>query len=159
MSVARSTESPSGFTRWSDRVDRPDQPGEATPPDPLDLAGRLTGDLEALDDFARELRARTESGPEGAGAAGLLPRRINADQATAEKDLAKLVLTLIELVRQLMERVAVRRVNAGSLSEDEVERMGETFLRLEQRMEELTKAFGLRREDLKLNLGPLGDLL
>ena len=151
MSTPRAPESPGRSTDWSDAFDRPDE---------LDLADRLTGDLEALDDFARELGAR-RADDEGrpASALGLLPRRINADQATAERDLAKLVLTLIELVRQLMERVAVRRVNAGTLSEDEVERMGETFIRLERRMEELTAAFGLRREDLKLNLGPLGDLL
>lgn len=142
-------ESPLRSTGWCDSFDRPDA---------LDLAGRLTGDLDALDDFARELGAHPDDEGTPARALGL-PRRINADQATAERDLAKLVLTLIELVRQLMERVAVRRVNAGTLSEAEVERMGETFLRLERRMEELTAAFGLRREDLKLNLGPLGDLL
>lgn len=88
-----------------------------------------------------------------------LPRRINADQAKVEKDIVKLVLSLVELVRQLMERQAVRRVNAGSVSEDEVERMGETFLKLDQRMTELRNAFGLEREDLELNLGPIQDLL
>jgi len=149
LSDMRPTEPP-GSTGWRDSFDRA---GE------LDLTDRLTGDLEALDDFARELGAHPDDDARRAHALGMLPRRINADQATAERDLAKLVLTLIELVRQLMERVAVRRVNAGSLSEDEVERMGETFIRLERRMEELTAAFGLRREDLKLNLGPLGDLL
>jgi hypothetical protein len=125
----------------------------------LDLGNRLTGDLDALDEFAREL-----GGPAGATlqhreAAALLPRRINADQATVEKDLAKLVLALVELVRQLMERQAIRRVNAGSLSEDEVERMGDTFLKLDERMTELRAAFGLRREDLDLKLGQIRDLL
>ena len=135
----------------------------------LDLTGRLSGDLGALDDFARELGGRTEAGRrngngngDGVGVgdpAGFLPRRINADQATVEKDLAKLVLALVDLVRQLMERQAARRVNAGSLSEDEVERMGETFLKLDRRMAELRTAFGLEGEDLNLNLGPIGDLL
>jgi hypothetical protein len=125
--------------------------------DQLDLAGRLSGDLSALDDFAREVGGRRE--PSQPGGAGLLPRRINADQATVEKDLAKLVLTLVDLVRQLMERQAVRRINAGSLSEDEVERMGETFLKLDQRMAELRTAFGLEVADLNLSLGPIGDLL
>ena len=87
-----------------------------------------------------------------------LPRRINATQTTVEKDLAKLVLSLVDLVRRLMERQAARRVNAGSLSDDEVERLGETFLRLDRRMTELRTAFGLRREDLDLNLGTLRDL-
>ena len=125
----------------------------------LDLAGRLSGDLSALEDFARELGGRTDAGQPEGDAAGLLPRRINADQTTVEKDLAKLVLALVDLVRQLMERQAVRRVNAGSLSEDEVERMGETFLKLDRRMAELKTAFGLEGEDLNLSLGPIRDLL
>jgi hypothetical protein len=125
----------------------------------LDLDGRLAGDLDSLGDFARELRGRADGAPSDRDAVGLLPRRINADEATVEKDLAKLVLALVDLVRQLMERQAVRRVNAGSLSEDEVERMGETFLKLDQRMTELKAAFGLTTEDLDLRLGQLRDLL
>ncbi len=125
----------------------------------LDLTDRVSGDLSSLDDFARELGGRTAAGYPQAGAAGLLPRRINADPATAEKDLAKLVLALVDLVRQLVERQAIRRVNGGSLSEAEIERMGETFLHLDRRMEELRNAFGLTREDLNLRLGPIGDLL
>ena len=125
--------------------------------DPLGLAGRLSGDLSALDDFARELRGEA-SRTEGE-TVGLLPRRLNADEKTVEKDLAKLVLSLVDLVRQLMERQAVRRVNAGSLTDDEVERMGETFLKLERRMAELRTAFGLTPEDLNLNLGTLRELL
>lgn len=115
--------------------------------DDLDLTDRLSGDVNALDDFARELGGRTNT------------RRINADKATVEKDLAKLVLALVDLVRQLLERQAIRRVNAGSLSDDEVERMGETFLKLDERMAELSAAFGLRREDLNLSLGSIRDLL
>jgi len=126
--------------------------------EPLDLSGRLTGDLSALDDLARELGGRMEGGPLGEDAAGILSRRVDANPATVEKDLAKLVLSLVDLVRQLMERQAVRRVNAGSLSDDEVERMGETFLKLDRRMAELKAAFGLEGEDLSLNLGPIGDL-
>ena len=125
----------------------------------LDLDGRLAGDLDSLHDFARELRGRAEGEPPEREVASFLPRRINADQSTVEKDLAKLVLALVDLVRQLMERQAIRRVNAGSLSEDEVERMGETFLKLDGRMTELRAAFGLEREDLDLNLGPIRNLL
>jgi hypothetical protein len=127
--------------------------------EPLDLSDRVSGDLSALEDFARELGGRSEAGSQRGGASRFLPRRINTDQATVEKDLAKLVLALVDLVRQLMERQAVRRVNAGSLSEDEVERMGETFLKLDRRMEELSEAFGLKREDLNLSLGPIRNLL
>lgn len=125
--------------------------------DDLDLGGRLSGDSGAVDDFTRELGARAEAlDPDGAAAA-FLPRRIDANQATVEKDLAKLVLALVDLVRQLLERQAARRVNAGSLTEDEVERMGETFLKLDRRMTELRTAFGLRPEDL--SLGRIRDLM
>lgn len=125
----------------------------------LDFSDRLSGDLSSLDEFARELGGRRDGSTPAAEVAGMLPRRINANQTTVEKDVAKLVLALVDLVRRLMERQAVRRVNAGSLSEDEIERMGETFLKLGRRMEELRTAFGLEREDLELNLGPIRDLL
>jgi hypothetical protein len=88
-----------------------------------------------------------------------LPSRINTDAKTVERDLAKVVLSLIDLVRRLMERQAARRVNAGSLTDDEIERLGETFLALEGQMEKMANAFGLEAEDLEMNLGPIGDLL
>lgn len=88
-----------------------------------------------------------------------LPSRINTDQDNVERGLAKLVLTLIELLRQLMERQALRRIEAGSLTEAEVERLGLTFLRFDERMQELKGLFGLADEDLNLNLGPLGNLM
>ncbi|TAK29873.1 MAG: gas vesicle protein K [Chloroflexota bacterium] len=89
----------------------------------------------------------------------MLPRRVNVDQTKVEQGLAKLVLTLIELVRRLLEKQAIRRIEAESLTEEQIERMGETFLRLEQKMSELKLAFGLEDEELNLNLGPLGNLL
>ena len=88
-----------------------------------------------------------------------LPRRIEADPENVEKGLAQLVLTLIELLRQLMERQALRRMEGGSLSDEEIERMGQTFMKLATRMDELKKEFGLEDRDLNLRLGPLGDLL
>jgi hypothetical protein len=88
-----------------------------------------------------------------------LSRRVNADRENLEKGLAQLVLTLIELLRQLMERQALRRIEGGSLSPDEVERLGETLRLLSERMEELKDQFGLDDEDLNLDLGPLGRLL
>ena len=125
----------------------------------LELDDRLSGDVSALDDFARALGGGVDPQERAANAAGFLRRRVNADEKTVEKDLARLVLSLIDLVRRLMERQAVRRVDAGSLSEDEVERMGETFLKLDRRMAELKAAFGLQGEDLSLSLGRIRDLL
>ncbi len=105
-----------------------------------------TGELEA---FASEI----------AQVGSPLPTRVNADPQSPDQGLARLVLTLIDLLRQLMERQALRRVEAGSLTDDEIERLGDTFQKLDARLGELCVAFGLRREDLNLNLGPLGDLL
>ncbi len=88
-----------------------------------------------------------------------LRRRVNADREGLEKGLAQLVLTLVELLRQLMERQALRRIDGGSLPPEKVEQLGETFMLLEQRMGELKEAFGLEDEDLNLDLGPLGKLI
>jgi hypothetical protein len=88
-----------------------------------------------------------------------LSRRVDADPESVEKGLAQLVLTIIELLRQLMEKQAIRRVEAGGLSDEEIDRLGETLMLLEQRMGELRDIFGLSAEDLNLDLGPLGKLL
>jgi len=85
--------------------------------------------------------------------------RVTTDPEKLEKGLAHLVLTIIELLRQLMERQALHRIEGGTLTTEEVERLGQTFMALADRMEELKEAFGLGAEDLNLNLGPLGDLL
>ncbi len=81
------------------------------------------------------------------------------DREDVARGLAQLVLTLVELLRQLMERQAIRRVEAGDLSDEQVERLGQALIALEERMEELKEVFGLADEDLQLNLGPLEDLL
>lgn len=85
--------------------------------------------------------------------------RVSADPEQVERGLAQLVLTLIELLRQLMERQALRRVEAGGLDDETVERLGRTLMALDARMEELKEHFDLSDEDLNLNLGPLGRLL
>jgi hypothetical protein len=85
--------------------------------------------------------------------------RLDCDRESVEKDLAALVLTIVELLRQLMERQALRRVEDGSLTSDQIERIGSTLMALEDRMTELREHFGLRPEDLNLDLGPLGPLL
>ncbi|MBK9709790.1 MAG: gas vesicle protein K [Kouleothrix sp.] len=68
-------------------------------------------------------------------------------------------MTVIELLRQLMERQALRRMEAGTIDDEQIERLGEAFMKLERRMEELKEIFGLSDEDLNLDLGPLGKLL
>ena len=90
---------------------------------------------------------------------GVLSRRVNADPEDVEKGLAQLVLTIVELLRQLMERQALRRIEGGTLSDEEVERLGTSLMKLEQRMGELLEEFGLEPGDLGIDLGPLGDLL
>ena len=87
------------------------------------------------------------------------PERINIDPKNVEKGLAKLALTLVELIRKLLEKQAMRRIEAGSLSDEEVERIGETLLKLENKIQELKEIFGLKDEELNLNLGPLGNLM
>lgn len=114
--------------------------------EPIDkvLAGsgdlnRIAGELEHLQDA--------------------FPRRVNADPEKVEQGLARLVLTLVELLRQLMERQALRRMEGGTLTDEQLDQLGETFMKLNQRMDELKAEFGLEDRDLNLDLGPLGNLL
>ncbi len=85
--------------------------------------------------------------------------RIEANPDSVEKGLVSLVLTVVELLRQLMERQALRRVDQGTLTDDQIEQIGSTLMALDQRMAELRDHFGLAPEDLNLDLGPLGPLL
>jgi hypothetical protein len=114
--------------------------------DPLD---KLLGDAGDLDLVANQLESVRNA----------FPRRVNADPERVEKGLAQLVLTLVELLRQLMERQALHRMEQGALSDEEIERLGETFMKLSKRMDELKAEFGLEDKDLNLELGPLGNLL
>jgi hypothetical protein len=86
-------------------------------------------------------------------------RRIDADPESVERGLVCLVLTIVELLRQLMERQALRRVDQGDLTDDKIEEIGVTLMALNDRMDELREHFGLDPEDLNLDLGPLGPLL
>ena len=104
------------------------------------------GDVEAV---ARRLESLGDA----------FPRRIDTDPETVERGLAQLVLTLVELLRQLMERQARRRMENGTHDDEQIERLGLTFMRLAERMEELKAEFGLRDADLNLDLGPIGRLL
>ena len=104
---------------------------------------------EHLEEFAREMEKIENA----------LPSRIVADPDKVEQGLAKLVLTLIELIRRLLEKQALRRMESGALTEEEIERVGQTFIKLEAKMKELKSVFGLEDEELNLHLGPLGDLM
>ena len=87
-----------------------------------------------------------------------LPPRLNTDPDKVENGLAKLVLTLIEVLRKVLEHQAVRRMEGGHLSDEEVERLGIALLRLNDRMQDMKGTFGLTDEDLQIDLGPLGRL-
>lgn len=90
--------------------------------------------------------------------ANALPERINADPEKVEQGLARLVLTVIELLRRVLEHQAVRRMDGGGLTDEQVERLGLALLRLNERMGDLKQTFGLTDEDLRIDLGPLGEL-
>ena len=88
----------------------------------------------------------------------VIPERISADPEIVENGLAKLVLSIIELIRRLLEKQALRRMDRGSLSEEEIERLGSALMKLEEKMDELKRVFGLSDEDLNLKLGPVKTL-
>jgi hypothetical protein len=110
---------------------------------------KLLSEPVDLDPFARELPRLGDA----------LSRRLDADPENVERGLAQLVLTVVELLRQLVERQALRRVEAGGLDDETVERLGGTLMALEARMQQLKEVFDLADEDLNLDLGPLGRLL
>ena len=112
-------------------------------------ADKLLATPRDLDPFARDGRRLEDA----------LTGRVSADPENVERGLVSLVLTVVELLRQLMERQALRRVEAGGLDDETVERLGSTLMALEERMEELKAHFGLDDDDLNLDLGPLGRLL
>lgn len=87
-----------------------------------------------------------------------IPERISADPEVVENGLAKLVLSIIELVRKLLEKQALRRMDRGTLTEAEIERLGTALMKLEEKMGEMKQTFGLTDEDLNLSLGPVKTL-
>ncbi|HEY7474912.1 MAG TPA: gas vesicle protein K [Vicinamibacterales bacterium] len=111
---------------------------------PVDV---LEPDLEAI---RREL-ARTADTAN--------PPRWNADPEDVRRSVVKLVLTLVELLRKLMERQAIRRMEQGTLTDDETEKLGTSLMRLEETIREIGVQFDLRPEDLNLDLGPVGKLM
>jgi hypothetical protein len=107
------------------------------------------GEVEhALDGLSQELSSLANG----------TAQRIDCNSENIEQGLARLVLSLIELLRRLLERQAIRRMEGGSLQDAQIEEMGLALMKLEQKIRELAQQFGLRPEDLNLDLGPLGNL-
>jgi len=104
-------------------------------------------------------RHRADVPADNAQMAGILPQRLETDAESVQRDLMRLVLTIVELVRQLMEKQALRRLDAGDLTDEQVEELGTGLMHLSQAMTDLRERFGLSKEDLNLDLGPLGSLL
>jgi hypothetical protein len=98
------------------------------------------------EDQLREKLAFTES---------MIPERISADPEIVENGLAKLVLSIIELIRRLLEKQALRRMDAGNLSDEEIERLGTALMKLEDKMSEMKRIFGFSDEELNMKLGPV----
>jgi len=88
-----------------------------------------------------------------------LPARLDASPEDIDAGVGQLVLTLVEFVRQVLEHQAVRRMEGGSLDEAETERLGLALMRLEERLDDVREVFGIERDDLNIDLGPLGRLL
>ena len=115
----------------------------------------------ALSDFVRVMQADTapQSRRSPGGHEHERDRRINLDQEGVKNGLGQLVLTLVKLLHELLERQAIRRIDAGSLSDDEIERLGITLMKQAEEIERLRNEFNLEEQDLNLDLGPLGKLL
>ncbi|MBT2482377.1 gas vesicle protein K [Streptomyces sp. ISL-94] len=116
-------------------------------------------DLDALSDTMANAFRLLQAPPTSPGEAQPPARRIHTDPDRVGEDLLKLVLTLVELLRQLIERQALRRVDAGDLTDEQEEELGATLLALHDRMTDLCAEHGYTLQDLNLDLGPLGPLL
>jgi hypothetical protein len=117
---------------------------------PLAKAGGLTvTEVAELEDLRRELER----------AAGGNPLRWNADPDEVQRSVAQLVLTLVEFIRQLLERQAIRRMEAGTLTDRQTEDIGRALMQLEATVRDLAARFGIPIEDLNLDLGPAGKLI
>ena len=108
---------------------------------------------QALSDFARVMQGRRDlTAPRGRGP------RLNLEEGNGKNGLAQLVLTLVKLLHELLERQGIRRIEGGTLTEAEIERLGLTLMRQARELERLRQEFGLEEEDLNIDLGPLGKL-
>ena len=120
---------------------------ELSPENPLSAEPAI--ETSHVDEFVEQLRCVTDT----------LPSRINIDAQSVEQGLAKLVLTLIEFIRRLLEKQAVRRMEGGDLSPEQIEELGLALMKLEAKLQELKTQFKLTDDDLNLDLGPIGRLI
>jgi hypothetical protein len=134
--VARVGIPASGAARGSETLN--DEPKNVSPDDLEQAVAGLNEELNSL-----------AAGP---------TQRIECNSENIEQGLARLVLSLLELLRRLMERQAIRRMEGGSLEDAQIEEMGRALMKLEQKIREMADHFGLRPEELNLDLGPLGTL-
>ena len=116
---------------------------------PLAKAGLTVTEVAELEDLRRELER----------AAGGNPLRWNADPDEVQRSVAQLVLTLVEFIRQLLERQAIRRMESGTLTDRQTEDIGRALMQLEATVRDLAARFGIPIEDLNLDLGPAGKLI
>src|SRR5688572_3603779 len=112
-------------------------------------AGLTVTEVERLDDLRRELER----------AAGEGPLRWNADPDDVQRSVAQLVLTLVEFIRKLLERQAIRRMETGTLTDQQTEDIGRALMTLEDTVRDFAARFGIPIEDLNLDLGPVGKLI
>jgi hypothetical protein len=125
----------------------------------MDSAELARVESEALSDFARVMKTGPSPRPRPSKSQRGRTARLNLGGDDTKNGLGQLVLTLVKLLHELLERQAIRRIEAGSLSDQQIERLGLTLMRQGQEIERLRKEFGLEAEDLNLDLGPLGKLL
>jgi hypothetical protein len=114
---------------------------------------------DALSDFAQVMQVEPPPWLRPSDARHARCARLNLDEHTPKNGLGQLVLALVKLLHELLERQAIRRIEAGSLTDEQIERLGLTLMRQAQEIERLRKEFGLEEDDLNLDLGPLGKLL
>lgn len=125
----------------------------------MELNEPLKVESTALNEFARVMEAGTSVSSGTAPGSQIKGGRLNLDPENVKNGLGQLVLTLVKLLHELLERQAIRRIESGSLSDDEIEAVGVTLMRQSEELERLRLEFGLEEEDLNIDLGPLGKLL